>query len=123
MFFTSRKKGLFSDFQYGFRFSRSTADLLTVVSDRIAWVFNGSGATPAAALDISKASERVRHAEVVQKLKPYETSVLVFCIDSTFLSNRQLRVVAEGKSLPESTINTGVSQGYNNYICVFPTMN
>ena len=28
--------GLFSDFQYGFRSSRSTADLLTVVSDRIA---------------------------------------------------------------------------------------
>ena len=30
------KCGLFSDFQYGFRFSRSTAALLTVVSDRIA---------------------------------------------------------------------------------------
>ena len=30
------KCGLFSDFQYGFRSSRSTADLLTVVSDRIA---------------------------------------------------------------------------------------
>ena len=29
------KCGLFSDFQYGFRFSQSTADLLTVVSDRI----------------------------------------------------------------------------------------
>ena len=28
--------GLLSDFQYGFRSSRSTADLLTVVSDRIA---------------------------------------------------------------------------------------
>ena len=27
--------GIFSDFQYGFRSSRSTADLLTVVSDRI----------------------------------------------------------------------------------------
>ena len=37
--------GLFSDFQYGFRSSRSTADLLTVVSDRIAGTFNRSGAT------------------------------------------------------------------------------
>ena len=35
---------LFSDFQYGFRTSRSTADLLTVVSDRIARAFNRSGA-------------------------------------------------------------------------------
>ena len=40
------KSGLFSDFQYGFRSSRSTADLLTVVSDRIARAFNRSGATP-----------------------------------------------------------------------------
>ena len=39
------KCGLFSDFQYGFRSSRSTADLLTVVSDRIARAFNRSGAT------------------------------------------------------------------------------
>ena len=39
------KSGLFSDFQYGCRSSRSTADLLTVVSDRIARAFNRSGAT------------------------------------------------------------------------------
>ena len=37
--------GLFSDFQYGFRSSRSTADLLTVVSDRISRALNRSGAT------------------------------------------------------------------------------
>ena len=47
------KCGLFSDFQYGFRSSRSAADLLTVVSDRIARTFNRSGATRVAALDIS----------------------------------------------------------------------
>ena len=39
------KCGLFSDFQHGFRSSRSTADLLTVASDRIARAFNRSGAT------------------------------------------------------------------------------
>ena len=39
------KCGFFSDFQYGFRSSRLTADLLTVVSDRIARAFNKSGAT------------------------------------------------------------------------------
>ena len=47
------KCGLFSDFQYGFRFSRSTADLLTVVSDKLARDFNRSGATRSVALDIS----------------------------------------------------------------------
>ena len=47
------KSGLFSDFQYGFRCSPSTADLLAFVSDRIARAYNRSGATGAAALDIS----------------------------------------------------------------------
>ena len=49
----------FADFQYGFRSSRSTADLLTDVSDRIARAFNRSGTTRAVALDISKAFDRV----------------------------------------------------------------
>ena len=53
------ESGLFSDLQYGFRSSRSTADLVTVVSDRIARGFNRSGVTRAVALDISKAFDRV----------------------------------------------------------------
>ena len=54
-----------------FRSSRSTADLLTVVSDRIARAFNRSGATRAITLDISKAFERVWHAGLFHKLKFY----------------------------------------------------
>ena len=53
------KCGCFSDSQYGFRSSRSTADLLTVVSDRIVRALNRSGATRAVALDISKTFDRV----------------------------------------------------------------
>ena len=48
------------------RSSRSTADLLKVVSDRIARVFNRSG-TRAVALDISKVFGRVWHAGLLQK--------------------------------------------------------
>ena len=39
------KCGLFSDFQYGFEYSGSTSDLLSVVYDRIVRAFNRSGAT------------------------------------------------------------------------------
>ena len=39
------KRDLFSDFQYDFRSFQSTADLPTVVSDRIARAFNRSAAT------------------------------------------------------------------------------
>ena len=56
----------FSDIQYGFRSSRSTADLLTVVSNRIARAFNRYVATRAVTLDISKAFDRVWHADIFQ---------------------------------------------------------
>ena len=65
----------FSDFQYGFRSSRSTADLLTVVSDRIARAFDGSEATRAEALDISKAFDRVWHASFFTNLSLMEFHV------------------------------------------------
>ena len=65
------KCGLFSDFQYGFRSSQSTVDLLTVVSDRITRAFNRSGATRAVALELSKAFDRVWHAGLLHKLKSY----------------------------------------------------
>ena len=68
------KCSLFSDFQYGFRSSRSTADLLTVASERIARAFNRSGVTRAVALDTSKAFDRVWHACLLHKLKPYGIS-------------------------------------------------
>ena len=61
------KSGLFCDFQYDFRSSQSTADLLTVVSDGIARAFNRSGVTRAVALDISKAFDIVWHAGLLHK--------------------------------------------------------
>ena len=63
------KCGLFSDFQYGFRSSRSTADLLTVVSDRIPAAFSRSQTTRAVGFDISKVFDRVWCAGLLQKLK------------------------------------------------------
>ena len=105
------KCALFSDFQYGFRSSRSTADLLTVVSDRIARAFNRSGATRVVVLDISKAFDRVWHAGLYHKLKSYGISGRIFGVISSFLSNRQVRVVLDGKSSEEYPVNAGVPQG------------
>ena len=102
------KYGLFSDFQYGLRSSRSTADLLTVASDRIARAFNRSGATRAVALDISQAFDRVWYAGLLPKLKSYGISGQIFGLISCFLSNRRLRVVLDGNSLQEYPVNAGV---------------
>ena len=81
------KCGLFSDFQYGFVSSRSTADFLTVVSDRIARAFNKSGATGAISPDISKAIDRVWHASLLHKLKSCGISGQIFGLISSFLCN------------------------------------
>ena len=63
------KFGLFSGFQYGFRSSRSTGDLLIVVSDRDARAFNRSGIPGDVARNIFKAFNRVWHAGLLHKLK------------------------------------------------------
>ena len=92
------KCGRYSDFQYGIRSSRSTADLMTVASDRVAGAFNMSGAARAVALDISKAFDRVCHAGHLYKLKSYGISGQIFSRISSFLGNSLLRVVLDGKS-------------------------
>ena len=74
------KCGLFSDFQYGFGSSLSTADLLTVVSDRIARAFNRCGTTRAVALDISKAFDRIWHAGLLHKLGSFGISGRIFVL-------------------------------------------
>ena len=101
----------FSDFQNGLRSSRSTVDLLTVASDRIVKALNRSEATGVVALDISKASNRVWHAGLLHKLKSYGVSGQIFGFISSFLSNRRLRVVLDGKSSQGYSVNAGVPQG------------
>ena len=80
------KCDLFSDFQYGFRSSQSTTDLLIVVPDRIAKTFNRSGPTRAEALDISKAFDRVHHASLLHRLGSYGISGQIFGLIFFFFS-------------------------------------
>ena len=81
------------------------------MSDRIARTFNRSGTTRAVPLDISKAFVRVWHAGLLQKLKSCGISGQIFGLTSSFLSNRQLQVVLDGKSSQEYPVNVGVPQG------------
>ena len=70
-----------------------------------------SEATQAVALDISKAFDRVWHAGLLHKLRSYGISGQIFGLISSFLSNRRLRVVLDGKSSQEYPVNAGVPQG------------
>ena len=54
--------------------------------------------------------DRVWHAGVLHKLKSYGISGQIFGL-SSFLSNRWLRVVLDGKGSEEYLVNAGVPQG------------
>ena len=56
-------------------------------------------------------SFRVWHAGLLHKPKSYGTSGQIFSLISSFLSNRRLPVVLDGKSSQEYPLNAGVPQG------------
>ena len=62
-------------------------------------------------LDIFKAFGKVCQAGLLHKLKSYGISGQIFDLISSFLSNRQLQVVLDGKSSQEHPVNAGVPQG------------
>ena len=103
--------GLFSDLQYGFRTLRSTADILTVLSERIYNSMDAGGETRAIALDISKAFDKVWHAGLLHKLKSYGVVGPILGILESFMIERSLKVVLDGQSSPLFCINAGVPQG------------
>ena len=74
-------------------------------------VFDRSGATQAVAFDISTAFDTVWHAGLLHKLKSYGSSGQIFGLISSFLSNRWLQVVLDGKTSQEYPVNAGVPEG------------
>ena len=61
--------------------------------------------------EMSKASDRVWHAGLLHNLKSYGISGQIFGLISSFLSNKQLHVVLDGKSSQEYPVNVGVPRG------------
>ena len=79
-----QKCDLFSDFLYSFKSSRSTADVLTVVSHRIVRDFNWYEATRAVALNISKSFDRGSYAGFLHKFSSYGISGQILDPTSSF---------------------------------------
>ena len=75
-----------------------TVAILMIVFDRNARAFNRSEITQAVPLDISKAIDKIWHAGLLNKLETYEISGRVFNLTFPNLSNRQVKVVLNGKS-------------------------
>ena len=105
------KNNLLCDEQYGFRSSRSTADVLTVITHRVSQALDEGFMTRAVALDISKAFDKVWHKGLILKLSRNGISGNVLGIIESFLSNRSLNVVINGQTSKAHSINAGVPQG------------
>ena len=103
--------GLLSDFQYGFRHQRSTADALAFLTEHIGKVLDKQGETRTVALDISKAFDRVWHKGLLEKLRSYGITGKVHQLLSSFLTNRQISVVLDGQKSASLPVNAGVPQG------------
>ena len=103
---------LLTDCQYGFRHSRSTGDLLSLITDHFNGALDRRGETRVVTLDISKAFDKVWYTGLLHKLQSYYgVSGRMLSIISVFLSNRKLRVVLKGQSSPTRSINSGVPHG------------
>ena len=88
---------LLSDVQYGFRSSRSPADVLTVVSHRISKALDSSFDGRVIALDISKAFDQVWHMGVLHKLTSYGITGRLNSTLKYFLLGRKMRIVVNGQ--------------------------
>ena len=84
---------------------------MAVLSDRMARPFNRPRATRAVALDIFKTFDRIWHAGLLHKPKSYGISDKIFGFIPSFLSNRWLQLVPDGKYSKEHPVNAGVPQG------------
>ena len=71
------------------------------MSDRIATTFNSSRANRGLALDICKGFDRVWHAGLLRRLN-FGSDIWPFFF--SFLSNRHLQMVLDGKSLLHKNI-------------------
>ena len=65
------------------------------------------------ALDISKAFDKVWHAENLHNLASYGADGKAHGIILSFLKRRKMNVVLDGKSSEDFSINAGMHQGSN----------
>lgn len=102
---------LLSDRQYGFRRNRSTGDLMAFLTEQWNRSVHRLGESKVVALDISKAFDRVWHQALISKVNAFGLGRNFSRFISSFLRDRSIRVVIDGVSSNEYSINAGVPQG------------
>ena len=94
------------DKQHGFR----NGQLITTVNDMLASADVGNR-VDIAILDFSKAFDMVSHRRLMSKLNHYGIRVNIHKWISSFLNNRNQKVVIDGYSSGTISVDSGVPQG------------
>jgi len=99
------------DCQHGFRRKRSCETQLLITSHDLAEILNNHSQADVAALDFSKAFDKVPHYILLLKLKYYNLDSHGIGWVESFLSSRTQRVVVDGFTSHETPVLSGVTQG------------
>lgn len=102
---------LISNKQYGFRPNHSTADLLTVLSQRWNNILDKGGEVYAVALDIKGAFNQVWHNGLCAKLASKGITGQLQLWLQDCLQGRSIKLVLSGQSSSPQPINASVPQG------------
>ena len=106
-----KDSNLFTDSQYGFRERRGCILQLLTVFDTWSKYIDSDIPVDTVFLDFKKAFDSVPHKRLLYKLERLGVSVNVLKWISSFLSNRQQRVVINGQSSEWTDVSSGVPQG------------
>ena len=102
---------LFTDHQHGFRKGRSCITQLIEVIDEWTENLNSQENIDAIYLDFQKAFDTVPHRRLLAKLEGYGIKGSVLRWITSYLTNRQQRVILNGKESQWQTVTSGIPQG------------
>ena len=105
------KHNILVDNQHGFRSGHSCDSQLILTIHDIVTAADMGNRVDMIFLDFSKAFDMVPHRRLLSKLKHYGITGSVLSWIDGFLSHRTQRVVVEGSSSGETTVDSGVPQG------------
>ena len=105
------KHKVLTSLNHGFRSGFSCETQLAVTIDDFVRNFDRSIHTDVAILDFSKAFDTVPHRKLLHKLNAYGIRGKLHTWISSFLCNRRMRVVVDGETSSETSVDSGVPQG------------
>ena len=105
------KYGLLTDYQHGFRKSRSCETQLILTVDEISQALKDRKQVDCVLLDFAKAFDKVSHTKLISKLKHHGVDGPTLWWIKDFLANRTQVVVVDGMASDVAPVTSGVPQG------------